>query len=45
MEMAMGSRLFMGGELLMESDADRVVVRSLFVMLESSSARELFRLD
>lgn len=42
-EMAMGSRLFMGGELLTESEAESVVVvvvRSELVMLESSSARE-----
>jgi hypothetical protein len=41
----MGSRLVMGGELLTESEADSVVARSLLVMLESSSARELCRLD
>ena len=42
--MAMGSRLIMGGELLMESEAESVV-RSLFVMLESSLGCGLVRLD
>ncbi len=45
MEIAMGSRLIMGGELLIESEAERVVVRSLFTILESSAGRELFRVD
>lgn len=47
MEMAMGSRVATGGEVLRESDTDKVVVRVLssFNMLESQSARELLRLD
>ena len=42
MEMAMGSRVFIGGELSIESEAERAVERSLFVIFASSSvAREL----